>query len=240
MTAKIKQVQRREEVSAKKQAGGLNKSGVAGQNPAYIDRVLYLQRTVGNRKVAGLISSGNLQPGFDNGKSKYADFILTGGDALQRQEGGQPVRTGTECTPGAGIPNTNCGAYLSNNWWLPLAYVNNATCACRETPNEPTANCVRKFLQDRLAAAPFWLKAAAVAQKTQEIVNPVGYQAFVQAFLTPQIYRDHVDAYRNCCCPSGPAPYPAWIGVTSVPLPCPIVGESIRQFGSCHGTPGTW
>jgi len=148
-----------------------------------------------------------------------------------------------ECTPAAGIPNTNCGAYLANAWWLPFAYVNNATCACQETPNEPTADCVRKFLQDRMAATPGWVKVAAASQKPNDI--PGGptypaYQAFVQAFLTPRIYADHVDAYANCCCPSGPARYPAWVGVTSVPLPCPAVGWSIRQFGPCHGTPGAW
>lgn len=240
MAVKVKQVQRREVVNEKKQAQGLNKSRVSAQNASYIDRVLQLQRTVGNREVARMLRSGDIQLRVNNGKPTYALVPLTGGDVLQRQEGGQPVRTGPECTPAPGIPNTDCGAYLRNLWWLPFVYVHNATCACRETPNEPTANCVRKFLQDRLAATPYWLKAAAVAEKSQEIVNPVGYQAFVQAFLTPQIYRDHVDAYRSCCCPSGPAIYPAWIGVTSVPLPCTKVGESIRQFGSCHGTPGTW
>ena len=147
------------------------------------------------------------------------------------------------CAPSAGVPPSRCGAYLANAWWLPLAYVNNATCACRETPNVPTANCVRKFLQDRVAATPTWVKRLAAIQKPYD--NPISpmyptYQAFVQAFLTPRIYSDHVDAYAHCCCPSGPAPYPAWIGVTTVPLPCPAVGWSIRQFGSCHGTPGSW
>lgn len=77
-------------------------------------------------------------------------------------------------------------------------------------------------------------------EKTQEVLNPAGYHLFVQAALTPRIYQDHVDAYRSCCCPSGPAAYPAWIGVTTAPLPCPTVGWSIRQFGSCNGTPGRW
>jgi hypothetical protein len=148
------------------------------------------------------------------------------------------------CPIGAGVPNSTCSAYVANSWWLPFAYVNNATCACVETPNVPTAKCVRKFLQDRLAATSGWLKALALAQKPLD--NPavpaayVTYQTFVQTFLTPQIYRDHVDAYASCCCSSGPAPYPAWVGVTSVPLPCAAVGAAIRQFGSCHGTPGTW
>ena len=148
----------------------------------------------------------------------------------------------TLCIPGPGIPPTNCSAYAANSGWLPFAYVNNATCACLTTPNSPTANCVRKFLQDRLAATPTWLKAMVAMQKIND--NPATYpvySAFVQTFLTPRIYRDHVDAYSSCCCPSGPAPYPAWIGVTTVPIrPCSLVGLTIRYFGSCHGTPGRW
>jgi len=148
-----------------------------------------------------------------------------------------------DCTIGKGISNSTCSAYQDNSSWLPSAYVNNATCACIETPNVPTAKCVRKFLQKRMRATPGWLTLMATLQKPND--NPASptypiYQAFVQTFLTPRIYKDHVDAYAACCCPSGPAPYPSWIGVTSMPLPCPIVGAAIRYFGSCHGTPGTW
>lgn len=162
----------------------------------------------------------------------------------RRRRAGRPSwALGETCVPRAGIPNTDCAAYGRNAWWLPLAYVNNATCACRATPNTPTANCVRKFLQDRMATAPGWVKGAAAAQKALER-NPAtypAYQAFVQTLLTPRIYRDHVDAYRTCCCPSGPAPYPAWMGVTSVPIPsCRLVGDAIRHFGPCHGRPGSW
>lgn len=160
---------------------------------------------------------------------------------IARQEEAQ---AGSQCTPAPGIPPTNCGAYAANAWWLPIAYVNNATCACTTTPDSPTANCVRKFLQDRLAATPGWLKTLAVSQKPMDIPGgPTypGYQAFVQTFLTSRIYQDHKDAYRTCCCPSGPAPYLSWIGVTTVPVPsCSLVGWTIRQFGSCHGTPGAW
>lgn len=143
---------------------------------------------------------------------------------------------GESCIPSIGISNADCSAYAKNAWWLPWVYVNNATCACRATPNTPTANCVRKVLQDRVAATPAWFKASAAAAKRLP-----GYPAFVQTVLTPRIYRDHVDAYRRCCCPSGPAPYWSWIGVTTVPIqPCGLVGTAIRYFGSCHGTPGTW
>jgi len=145
------------------------------------------------------------------------------------------------CFPKAGISNSQCGAYSANRWWLPDAYVNNATCACQTTPNDATANCVRKFLQDRLAAyPPYIVQWSAFAKQLGTLVPWWSYEGWVQGVLTPLIYQDHVDAYRECCCPCGPAPYPAWIGVTSVPLPCGVVGESIRWFGSCHCTPGAW
>lgn len=168
-------------------------------------------------------------------------------EASGAPSGSGTVQDAGSCTPaGTGIPpsSANCSIYLANSWWLPIAYVNNATCACLTTPNSTTANCVRQFLQERLVATPRWLKTVARFQKDNDLPNIrayPAYQAFVQSFLTPRIYRDHVDAYHNCCCPSGPAPYPSWIGVTTVPVqPCSLVGLSIRYFGSCHGTPGSW
>ncbi len=156
-------------------------------------------------------------------------------------EGGNDAGTCNPALPGLAPTGPNCSAYMANASWLPLAYVNNATCACLNTPDSRTANCVRAVLQARLAATPAWLKAMAVAQKAFES-GPLStiYHEWVQLFLTPRIYLDHLVAYRSCCCSSGPAPYPAWIGVTTVPLPCDAVGWSIRTFGSCHGTPGTW
>jgi outer membrane protein OmpA-like peptidoglycan-associated protein len=148
------------------------------------------------------------------------------------------------CTPGTGIPNTVCSAYAANSWWLPQAYVGNATCACSTTPNISEYNCIRKFLQDRLAAAPPTLKTLAASQKHLEsgdTLEFLAYEGFVLDNLTPIIYKDHVDAYRSCCCPSGPAPYAAWKGVTTVPLVnCSLVGEAIKWTGNCRGTPGTW
>jgi hypothetical protein len=149
--------------------------------------------------------------------------------------------------PGPPPALSNCAEYAKNSWWLPLAYVVNASCACLSTPNSPTANCVRKFLQDRLAATPSSLKSAAVAARAAQAAIPYSppglgpYDVFVQTVLTPRIYQDHVDAYQSCCCPSGPAPYASWVAVTTVPIPvCSLVGWFIDQFGSCHGTKGVW
>jgi hypothetical protein len=165
------------------------------------------------------------------------------GSQSTTSSGQQSAPTGPACVPAPGIPNTDCSAYVKNAWWLPLAYVNNATCACATTPNVPTANCVRKVLQDRLAATPTWLTAIAAAAKVNELnpaASPGLYQSFVQNVLTRRIYDDHVYAYRSCCCLSGPASYLDWIGVTAVPIPCSLVNLAIRYFGSCSGIPGSW
>jgi hypothetical protein len=163
------------------------------------------------------------------------------GGEVAVQGGSAGADSSAGCTPAAGITNSTCSAYLDNAWWLPLPYVNNATCACKATPNVPTANCVRKFLQDRLAATSTLFKVGAASQKPFETLQPLTYQAFVQSILTPRIYQDHVDAYRSCCCPTGPAPYADWIGVTAIPFqPCSLVGWFIDHFGSCTGAPGSW
>ncbi len=213
-----------------------------------INCILSLQRTIGNQASQGLFKSGAIQAKLKIGQPNdiYEQELqvqpLEEEMRMKGVPGGSPEVS--SCTPAAGIPSTSCSAYIRNSWWLPMAYVHNATCACRVTPNSPTAKCVRKSLQDRLAATPAWLKVVAFGQKPNDNpANPIqyaAYQVFVQTSLTPRIYRDHVAAYSSCCCPSGPAAYPAWVGVTSVPTSCSAVGWSIRQFGSCHGTPGRW
>jgi len=212
-----------------------NRKNPAGRSISGPDALLILQRSHGNAFVQRLVQQISPQRSdrFEGDRGLYP--------VSRRSSAAARTAPDANCRPGAGLPPTNCSAYAANKWWLPIAYVNNATCACRATPNSPSANCVRKFLQDRLASTSWGLKAVGAAMKPQEIVNPVVYQGFVQTTLTPRIHRDHVDAYRSCCCPSGPAAYPSWIGVTTVPIqPCSLVGASIRYFGSCHGTPGRW
>ena len=192
-----------------------------------------------DQKDGGGQPAANVPPGNETPAPQPA---VDASQPVPQTDGGAPG-----CVPAAGpSPSaSNCVAYAQNGWWLPVAYVVNATCACLKTPDGPTSNCVRKFLQDRLAGTPSSIKAVAVAaraaQAAQPIPGPGPYDAFVQTVLTPRIYQDHVDAYQTCCCPSGPAPYPAWVGVTTVPIPeCDIVRLTINYFGSCHGTPGAW
>ncbi|MGH9969843.1 MAG: eCIS core domain-containing protein [Pyrinomonadaceae bacterium] len=172
-------------------------------------------------------------------------LYLESGTAPTPRPGPTPVpvpdNAPANCTPPPGLPPTECSLYRANEYWLPSAYVHNATCACQETPNSTTANCVRKFLQDRLAATPqsekdFWSR-----MKQLEFMSKAEYdQEILQRGLINRIFEDHVDAYSNCCCPSGPAPFTAWIGVSTTPLGCQLVGMAIRRAGSCHGTPGAW
>ncbi len=170
---------------------------------------------------------------------------------LQRTIGNQAIQrllqttTGGACSPCSGIRPSTCGAYAANRLWLPDPYVFNATCACSRTPNDPKANCIRKVLQDRLASTPAPLKARAARMKrlyNRGAISLLDYNSFVVMHLTPRIYSDHVIAYRTACCPSGPAPFPAWIGVTTIPMPnCTSVWLAILYGGgSCSGRWGRW
>jgi hypothetical protein len=203
---------------------------------------------VGRSVSGGVASSRTLEIRLQDANGMQDDGGVT--DATDGVPAAVPLSgtaSGATCTPAAGISNSVCSAYSSNSWWLPLPYVNNATCACSTTPNLPEYNCIRKFLQDRLAGAPSSLKSGAAAQKSLESSSDpldwVKYKEWVVSNLTPVIYRDHVDAYSSCCCPSGPAPYEAWVGVTTVPIPsCALVAASIITTGSCHGIqfPPSW
>ena len=143
------------------------------------------------------------------------------------------------------VTNNDCGIYEANKSWLPDAYVQNATCACQETPNEPHANTIREVLQRRLVQTPDQVKEKAKEMKSKYEsgeISIIEYNEFVILNLTPRIYFDHVIAYREAGCPGGPAPYSAWIGVTTVPIPvCELVWLSILLGGgSCSGEIGEW
>jgi hypothetical protein len=211
---------------------------------AVVERAMPIPDRIGSMRPDPLASSPgrfvvqrqvSSSTGFDSMRSGAADQVR------QQSEAGN--RAGCVPASGKSPSDTNCSAYLDNASWLPSAYVVNARCACLSTPDSPTANCIRQSLQDRLAATPASVKSAGAVARGLSLMpgGSAAYEAFVQTVLTPRIYRDHVDSYRACCCPSGPAPYAAWVGVTTVPIPlCDLVGAAVRKFGSCHGTPGLW
>eukprot|EP01098_Paradermamoeba_levis_P014303 TRINITY_DN6783_c0_g1_i1.p1 TRINITY_DN6783_c0_g1~~TRINITY_DN6783_c0_g1_i1.p1 ORF type:complete len:199 (-),score=56.13 TRINITY_DN6783_c0_g1_i1:258-854(-) len=139
----------------------------------------------------------------------------------------------------AGYAPGNCTWYDRNAWWLPSNYKSNAQCVCSNNPplNETFA-CVRRIVQEIPEAFPLSFKQKMAQMKNSS--NPIQYQTFLQQNFTPLVYKAHVDAYKICCCPSGPAPYITWVGITLVPLPCPFVWNGVLFAGSCHGTPGKW
>ena len=186
-------------------------------------------------------NQGAYTPGTTDGKRLLAHelthVVQQGRDLRMKENQTQNCPT-QSCK---GYTNSNCSEYIKNSWWLPMAYVNNATLACLETPNHPTAKCVRKTLQDRLKRTPSEFKQVALSMKSLEISNPIAYNAFVLSKITPRVYNDHVVAYRTAGCPSGPASYAAWIAVTTVPMLPGTVGLSIQYGGgSCSGRLGHW
>jgi hypothetical protein len=151
-------------------------------------------------------------------------------------------QTGSAVTP---IPNTECAKYKQNSWWLPDAYVHNATCACKATPNDSAANIIRAVLQQRLENTPDSLKKRMEQAKTamkNHTISKRKYRKLVKQYLTPVIYNDHVIAYDTGNCKGDPACYFAWKFVTTrYAGGCGMVYFFIRWGGgSCSGKWGKW
>lgn len=146
------------------------------------------------------------------------------------------------CKPAPGPAPSQCEEYAQNADWLPPAYVRNAFCACSKTPDVPTANCVRGYLRQKiLNAGELKTKWGAEKKKRDQGIDVLAYDAYMVEQITPVIYGWHKEAYAQCCCKGGPAPYDDWIGVTTVDLEdCNLVDAMIDLFGSCDGTPGRW
>jgi hypothetical protein len=194
--------------------------------PSFNRATLHLQRIVGNQAFQRLLQE---------------HVIHREGELSNRVQ----AKPGSSCTPCTGIRPAICSAYAANRYWLPDPYVYNATCACSRTPDDPKANCIRKVLQDRLASTPAHVRTRAARMKHlyhSGAINLLDYNAFVVNELTPIIHLDHYIAYRTACCPSGPASYPAWIGVTTIEMPnCSSVWWAILYGGgSCSGRIGKW
>jgi hypothetical protein len=151
-------------------------------------------------------------------------------------------QTGSAVTP---IPNTECAKYKQNSWWLPDAYVHNATCACKATPNDSAANIIRAVLQQRMENTPDSLKRLMQQRKSDlknHVISKRKYRKLVKKDLTPLIYCDHKIAYCKAGCCGDPAPYYAWKFVTTRYAG----GEKMVYFfirwggGSCSGKWGKW
>lgn len=149
-----------------------------------------------------------------------------------------------DCRPVEGVPPSTCSAYEAAADWLPPAFVQNATCACKTTPDAPSANAVRRTLQRELAATdPAFVAACRekLAASKAGLLAELAYEEWVAVHFAPLAYVWHQKAYASGCCPCGPAPFVDWVAVCTIPIPfCHLVEEAIDWFGSCHCTPGQW
>jgi len=121
--------------------------------------------------------------------------------------------------------------------WLPDIYIYNVQAACRVTPEEPSANCVRQYLQDRLTQFPVDQIDLLRSLKKQYASGAISRQDYDRALnepLTQRIYRDHQEAYKQCCCIGTPAPYWSWQLIATVKWTPWMIDSGIRFLGSCH------
>lgn len=138
---------------------------------------------------------------------------------------------------------------VENSYWLPDSYVDNAVCACSGLPTTSyEGNCIRQFLATRMRDStrytPAFRQEMAAAKNNynaHKILQFFDYKAFVMSKFVPLVYEDHVDAYKQCCCPGTPAFFASWDMVATIKVPtCGLVVKAIEMFGSCHQTPGRW
>jgi len=164
------------------------------------------------------------------------------------------IALANQCKPvfAPGITDTNVchNVYeVQNSWWLPEAYISNAVCACSGIPTySPEANCIRQFLStrinDKTRYTPAFRQKMAeekIKYENHPIVDFINYKALVIREFVPMIYKDHQDAYSQCCCKGTPAFFQSWEAVATIKMPtCGMVVESIKLFGSCSARAGTW
>eukprot|EP01127_Copromyxa_protea_P019510 TRINITY_DN6356_c0_g1_i1.p1 TRINITY_DN6356_c0_g1~~TRINITY_DN6356_c0_g1_i1.p1 ORF type:complete len:177 (-),score=26.40 TRINITY_DN6356_c0_g1_i1:17-547(-) len=150
------------------------------------------------------------------------------------------------CTIVGNATKDQCVYYEQNMDWLPTAYVKSATCACTGAKglwddgwNSPTSHCVRNFLLAGHRAINDTFKAEMRAKKEKycvpAICNPE-YLFWIEKNWVPIAYKVHVDAYRHCCCPKGPAPFWSWqalmLNYEGI-VGCPLIVTAIEGFGKC-------
>lgn len=151
----------------------------------------------------------------------------------------EPKTPANECEPGYDTrywpSQTNCEHYNSPlaKEWLTWRYRHNATCACENTPDDPKNNCVRKCLQAKMTG--FLLRQSKSGGAIGTCIDPFG----VLDPLCPEpfcrdLYRHHVECYKECCCKKDFIAYPAFLTMCQQPFPCSFVGGMIKIFNSCR------
>jgi len=129
--------------------------------------------------------------------------------------------------PTYGPSAAHCDIYHSPlaRLWFTSSYRHNAYCACTRTPNDPHNNCVRKCLQVRMLAhlARLSRMGAALPFTFPGEADP----------LCRDMWRQHVDCYRDCGCRHAFINYPTFSVMCRAPFPCWVVEKSISWFNAC-------
>jgi outer membrane protein OmpA-like peptidoglycan-associated protein len=149
-----------------------------------------------------------------------------------------PTGPKTECEPvydaSYGPSSTNCGIYDSplTRTWLTWTYRHNATCACEDTPDNPKNNCVRKCLQVKLRSFLSGLSRGGAVIGT--CIDPFGLlDPLCPEPFCRDIYDQHVDCFKECCCSAPFINYPTFWTMCESPFPCSFVGATIDWFNKC-------
>lgn len=151
----------------------------------------------------------------------------------------EPKTPASECEPGYDKSywptHTNCKAYNSPlaKQWLTWTYRHNATCACENTPDDPKNNCVRKCLQAKMTG--FLLHQSRSGGVIGTCIDPFGIlDPVCPEPFCGDLYRHHVECYKECCCKRDFIAYPAFLTMCEFPFPCSFVGRTIKWFNSCR------
>lgn len=130
--------------------------------------------------------------------------------------------------------SSNCAVYQGTmaKRFLTWTYRHNATCACENTPNDPKNNCIRKCLQVKMAA--FLSRMSSAGAVIGTCLDPIG----ILDFTCPEpycsdLYDQHVECYKECCCQNDFIGYPAFWFMCEAPYPCSFVSFTISKFNSC-------
>ena len=151
----------------------------------------------------------------------------------------EPKTPASECEPGYDKSywpsQMNCEAYNSPlaKQWLTWTYRHNATCACENTPDDPKNNCVRKCLQAKMTG--FLLRQSRSGGAIGTCLDPLGIlDPVCPEPYCRDLYRHHVECYKECCCKKDFIAYPAFLTMCEFPFPCSLVGRTIKWTNRCR------
>eukprot|EP01124_Arcella_intermedia_P009935 TRINITY_DN16501_c0_g1_i1.p1 TRINITY_DN16501_c0_g1~~TRINITY_DN16501_c0_g1_i1.p1 ORF type:complete len:185 (-),score=16.62 TRINITY_DN16501_c0_g1_i1:59-613(-) len=153
----------------------------------------------------------------------------------------------SNCTFAWNANSSACHFYQDNLDWLPTAYADSALCACTGSPglyddgwHSPSNACVRGYLLHAHTNLVNQTMKDTMRALKAKYCTPLAcdpdYLAWIEDNWIPIVYKVHVDSFRTCCCPEGPAPYVAWMALMFNYhgfLGCDSIVLAIELAGAC-------